>query len=377
MKRTTIFNSYITYFSIIVLFILVRILNTLFLKNAGGVVSYVITAVIQVGLLFGLSIFMFSGLQKQKVKTTFTFYGYKKISFKAVMIAIVLGVIVYFLNIFVASFFDGILAGLGYHFGSGQPQTSYPFYMLIVNLIFTAVLPAICEETVHRGMLIKSQSALGSKWAVVITALLFGLLHMNIEQFFYATIIGLFAGYLVVICDSIYPAIIIHFMNNALSVFAGFSSFHGLAFSKWLSTIINFMNNGILGYVFLFLLFVTLVYVAFLLVRILFNETTGRTIINLQKELYRELARSDYISGVRDAKAEADGLEVVENELDLEKLYIDKNIKMGLMTELDGQLLAQTGKYKMSAIEKIMLAACLILTAGCTMFSLIWGIWFV
>lgn len=375
MKKTTL-NAFSTYFLIIVLFVAVRIISGFgLLSFLGESASYIMTAVVQIGLLFCLSIFMFSGLQKQKVKTTFKFYGYKKISFKAVIIAVVLGAVVYFLNIYVASFFDSIIKALGYtSWHTSSDPESYPIYMLLVNLVFTAALPAICEETVHRGMLQKSQSNLGSVKAVVITALLFGLLHLNIEQFFYATIIGLFVGYLAIICDSIYPAMIIHFMNNALSVFAGFSAFHKLPFARALSAVFSFLNNGVLGYLFIFLLFITLVYVAYLLVRMLFIETTGKTMMHLQKELYKELAKTDYMAEVRDAKTLAEGGEASEEKLDLEELYIDKNIKMGLMTELDSQLLAQSGKYKLSKLERVLMFACFFLTAGCTIFSFIWGV---
>ena len=375
MKNKTTLNAYSIYFLIIVSFVAVRIISGFgLLSFMGPSGSYIMTAVVQIGILFCLSVFAFSGFQNQKVKTTLKFYGYKKISFKAVVIAIILGVIVYFLNIYVAAFFDNIIGALGYHFSQPKKPESYPIYMLLINLIFTAVLPAVCEETVHRGMLQKSQSNLGSVKAVVITALLFGLLHLNIEQFFYATIIGLFVGYLAVICDSIYPAIIIHFMNNALSVFAGFSSFHKLTFARVLSAILNFVNNGILGYLFLFLLFVLLAYVAFLLVRMLFMETTGRTLMNLQKELYKELAKNDYMAEVRDAKIKAEGGEIQDEKLNLEELYIDKNIKMGLMTQLDSELLAQAGKYKLSALEIAFLAACFFLTIGCTIVSFVLGV---
>lgn len=377
VKRKTTFNSILTYFVIVIAFVAIRTISSFgLLSFMGEYGEYVFTIVVQIGLLFCLSIFMFSGLQKQKVKTTFTFYGFKKISWKAVLITIVLGAVVFFLNIFVASFFDIILSLFGYHFHSGEPVSEYPIYMLFVNLIFTAVLPAVCEETAHRGLLLKGQSAYGQKTALIISALLFGLLHMNIEQFFYATIIGLLAGYISIICDSIYPAIIIHFMNNALSVYSGFAAFYKLPFAKILSSINGFLvNNFFLGLLFVLLLVGVLVYILFVLLKMLFRETTGRKLKDLQVELFKEIAKKDYMTNLEQSKAELQGKEdVAPVTVNMEELYVEQNIKMGLMTELDKQLLEDTGKFKPTNVTKAITIACIVLTACITIFTFIWGL---
>lgn len=379
VKNKTSRNAFIVYLAIIICFVGIRVMSAFgLLSFMGKFGQYVFNIVVQIGLLFCGSIFLFSGIQKQKVKKTFTFYGYKKISLKAVLITIAIGVIVYFLNIFVASFFNYIIALFGYKFQQGTMPTSYPIYMLFVNLIFTAVLPAVCEETAHRGMLMKANSSLGYKKAILISALLFGLLHLNIEQFFYATIIGLFVGYLSVICDSIYPAMIIHFMNNALSVYMGFAAYYKLPFSRIFSGLTAFMNNNfVLGFVFILLLLSILIWLLMILVKKLFMETTGRTMANLQAELYRELARRDFMQEIEKSKAEVSGKDLMENvnTINLEQILIDKNIKLGLMTELDRDLMADTGqKYKLDAISITLMVTCFILTAGITLFTFIWGV---
>ncbi len=376
VKQKTSQNSILTYFLIIVGFVGIRAMSALGLFTfMGEYASYVFTILVQIGLLFCLSVFMFSGVQKQKVKTTFKFYGYKKISPKAVIITVALGVIVFFLNIFVAGFFDAILEFLGYNFQPNNKLESYPIYLLLINIVFTAVLPAVCEETAHRGLLLKGQSGLGQKQAIIISALLFGLLHLNIEQFFYATIIGFFLGYITIICDSIYPAIIIHFMNNALSVYSGFASFHKLTFAKILSLPYVFLqNNFFLGVLFLILFLTLLVMTGYYLMRKLFVETTVKNMTNIQMELYKELAKNDYINDIKQSKAELEGKTSVENKINLQELYIDKNIKLGLMTELDRQLLSNKTHNKPSKIAIALLVASFVLTVGITIFTFVWGV---
>lgn len=377
IKNKTTRNVYITYLTSIICFLAIRICAYFFpsfFRNP--VCNIAFNAITQLIVIFGISVFLFSGLQKQKLKTTFKFYGYKKISVKAVCITIVMGLVVYVLNIFVATFFDVILQLLGYKFGSSSGAGSYPVYMLIINLIVTAVLPAICEETAHRGMLLKGSSALGQKKAIIISALLFGLMHMNIEQFFYATMIGLFVGYLSIICDSIYPAMIIHFMNNAMSVFMGFSAVHDLplakiavAFEGW------FANNFALALAFSMLLAALLVWLLIYLTRKLFMETTGKNVVNLQQELYKEFAKTDYLNDLEMSKAELRGQEVDDvQHINLEEMYIDKNIQLGLMTDLDRQLLQNDGRYKVSKLAIALIVTCFIMTAAVTILTFVRGV---
>ena len=85
------------------------------------------------------------------------------------------------------------------------------------------MLPAFCEEFMHRGIVLQGIKHIGFKKAIVISALLFGLLHFNINQVAYAFVIGLILGFVAVVSKNIYPAMIIHFTNNFISVYLDFA----------------------------------------------------------------------------------------------------------------------------------------------------------
>ena len=90
-----------------------------------------------------------------------------------------------------------------------------------LSLWAMAVVGPISEEIAFRygiaGSLLESTKM--SKWLVVlISAVLFSLLHMNPAQMLTAFILGLFLGWLYVITLSIWPCIICHVANNAASV---------------------------------------------------------------------------------------------------------------------------------------------------------------
>ncbi|MBQ4116398.1 MAG: CPBP family intramembrane metalloprotease, partial [Clostridia bacterium] len=58
----------------------------------------------------------------------------------------------------------------------------------------------------------------GKAFAVILTALLFSLMHTNTSQFLYAFMGGLFLSAVAVKYGSVIPAILLHFSNNCLSL---------------------------------------------------------------------------------------------------------------------------------------------------------------
>ena len=377
IKTKTIKNSTICYFTIVVLFSVLRILSSTDIFNSLGDISkYILNAFIQIGFLFSISIFLFSALQKEKPTNVFKFYGFKKISWKAVFYSIIIGIIVYILNIFVASFFNLILESLGYHFATSQSMTSYPFWLFIINLILTAVLPGICEETAHRGMLLKSFSLLGTKKAIIITGLLFGLLHLNIEQFFYATIIGFFLGYITIISDNIYPAIIVHFLNNGIGVLMSYSSFHGVNLGLMFSWInYNLVNNPFLGLLFVIAFIVLLLFALNALVKALFKETSLKNVSKLNQVIFNQFLRDTYFSDVENIQKGnlKNNTNFMEFEM-FDKIYHQTNYYLGNSSNIDMKLMQDNTKTSMDTTTKILLMATFVLTVSVTILSFILGV---
>ncbi len=127
------------------------------------------------------------------------------------------------------------------------PETVLPTYSsLAVNLLSTAVLPAIIEEMIFRGYMLGTLRKHGDGFAVVTTAVLFGVFHGNILQMPFAVILGLALGYLTVITDCIWPAVLLHFSNNAMAVLL---SFFGQRFPDYSTEIngITFLTVAAIG----------------------------------------------------------------------------------------------------------------------------------
>jgi membrane protease YdiL (CAAX protease family) len=162
-------------------------------------------------------------IEKKQVDVPFTDFGFRKISGQFVLIAFGLGILLYVLNIFVAGFFASVLDDMGYRFSSAD-KTFTGVWGLLISVGLVCVLPAFCEEFTHRGMLLSGlQSKFGNYRAVLSVSLLFGLMHLNIEQFFYATILGWFICIAVLASRSVWVGVIIHFTNNAISTYLGYA----------------------------------------------------------------------------------------------------------------------------------------------------------
>lgn len=89
------------------------------------------------------------------------------------------------------------------------------FLMAAVTM---AVVPAITEEIVVRGVILQPLRRYGDKFAILISAVVFSLMHGNMVQIPYTFVTGLILGYVAVATGSIWPCISIHFFNNMFSV---------------------------------------------------------------------------------------------------------------------------------------------------------------
>jgi uncharacterized protein len=88
---------------------------------------------------------------------------------------------------------------------------------LIVGLLIIAVLPGICEETMHRGLLLKAYEKRGTFRALVITSIFFGVFHFDITNLLGPIVLGALFGYYVIRTNSIFAGMLAHFLNNAIA----------------------------------------------------------------------------------------------------------------------------------------------------------------
>lgn len=101
------------------------------------------------------------------------------------------------------------------------------FIGLLLMILSLAVLPAICEELFFRVGL---QQLLG-KWfkndhfAVVLTALIFSFVHLDMSGFLVRFVMGLALGYVFLYSRSLVSNVMLHFLNNAVATISMYVAF--------------------------------------------------------------------------------------------------------------------------------------------------------
>ncbi|MDF1698925.1 MAG: type II CAAX endopeptidase family protein [Saprospiraceae bacterium] len=95
---------------------------------------------------------------------------------------------------------------------------------LLVNLLIVAVLPAIGEELLFRGVIQNEIVKRTSNYhvGIIIASIIFSGVHLQIQGFLPKMIIGLVLGYSYYWTKSLWYPIILHFLNNGMSTVAIF-----------------------------------------------------------------------------------------------------------------------------------------------------------
>ncbi len=145
----------------------------------------------------------------------------KKLGFKNTTLYVLAGLGVCMFANFLVEFFSIIGMFFGVDIASGTPQDFYygnsPVYFLL-SMLSISIVPALVEEFIFRGAILGVLRKHGDGFAIIMSSLLFGLLHGNFVQTPFAFLVGLALAYLTVCTGSMVPSMIVHFINNAISV---------------------------------------------------------------------------------------------------------------------------------------------------------------
>lgn len=100
---------------------------------------------------------------------------------------------------------------------------------LPLAVLLMAVVPAVVEETVFRGTIYNTYSRRRPLAGIFLSALVFGLMHMNFNQMPYAIYLGIVMAFMVEASDSIVTSMLMHFTINGTSTVISFFSMNMLS----------------------------------------------------------------------------------------------------------------------------------------------------
>lgn len=107
-----------------------------------------------------------------------------------------------------------------FHIELTAPEVTAPAGVLGCVMLFlqSAVVPAVVEEFAMRGVVMQPLRKYGDWFAILTSAFVFALMHGNLVQAPFAFIAGIGLGYAVIASGSLWTGILIHLLNNAISV---------------------------------------------------------------------------------------------------------------------------------------------------------------
>lgn len=106
-------------------------------------------------------------------------------------------------------------------FGKNLPIPQIPINdtpTLFIAILVIGVSAAVCEETMFRGLISKGYEGMGVTASLVLTSVLFGILHRDIQKAVSTILLGALIGFIVYRTESIYAGMAAHFANNASAV---------------------------------------------------------------------------------------------------------------------------------------------------------------
>lgn len=105
------------------------------------------------------------------------------------------------------------------------PQISIPDVpTLFIAILVIGASAAICEEILFRGLISKGYERFGVVPSLVITSILFGILHRDIQKGIATILLGALIGFIVYRTKSIYSGMVAHFTNNTVAVLLTFGA---------------------------------------------------------------------------------------------------------------------------------------------------------
>lgn len=142
----------------------------------------------------------------------------KKLGFKNSLGWVAFGIGCCVVSDFIVGLLSMISQSLGYELTQGSLLEPDSVFACVAIVFSTVLAPAVIEEFAFRCCSLGLLRKYGKGFAVVIVSIFFGLIHGNIIQFIFATLVGLILGYITVKTDNVVVAMVVHGLNNSMSV---------------------------------------------------------------------------------------------------------------------------------------------------------------
>jgi len=181
------------------------------IRSFGVNIDFVSAVLLTQTVAFFVPFVVYLLLTKQRVGDVLMF---KRLSLKNI---ILIAVMVYSLSpvAMLLSFISSLFAN---NYIAEIMQGVAPTVPLWGLLIAIGITPSVMEELMFRGVIYNEYKYINIRNAALVNGLFFGLMHMNLQQFFYAAFLGFIFTYFLYYTKSILAPMLAHFFLNGSQV---------------------------------------------------------------------------------------------------------------------------------------------------------------
>lgn len=117
---------------------------------------------------------------------------------------------------------------------------------VVLDIIYCCLIAPVTEELLFRGFAMKAFGRVSQRFAILMSAFIFGLVHLNLFQFATAFVLGIFMGYVDIKHNSIMPSIIMHIVMNTMAQIINYSSLAGGTAGNVLEYFLSIVIYGVI-----------------------------------------------------------------------------------------------------------------------------------
>ena len=110
-----------------------------------------------------------------------------------------------------------LLQNAGLQFAPNNPTIPEEFSAALLYFLYICVLPPFLEEIFVRGLVLNVFKGWGTPFAVFVSSVVFALMHSTLHSFVLYLVCGVVLAKIYIAFDSIWPCILLHFINNTVS----------------------------------------------------------------------------------------------------------------------------------------------------------------
>lgn len=188
------------------------------------------------------------GSSLTRVKISSYFENSSGITFGKMVVYCLITFFIRYVGGFAGAVFEIIFNGVD--MSVGTEMTSYQnTRTIIVTAVYACIVAPVIEELLCRGFVLKNLSRVSQRFGIMVSALFFGLMHGNVNQFIFGFIFGIFLAQIDIKHNSLLPSIIVHSFANTFSIVLSYSGVLDNQFSAMITGLAMFLL-AIIGTVF-------------------------------------------------------------------------------------------------------------------------------